>query len=85
MPKQHGENRENTKPEAELHETFNSFLYTVSMLKKFILPVAATALVAMTSCSGKLGALSDDNFTFVHNPMETQGGYFPVTINGTLP
>ena len=55
------------------------------MLKKFILPVAATALVAMTSCSGKLGALSADNFTVVPNPMETQGGYVPVTINGNFP
>ena len=55
------------------------------MLKKIILPVAATALVVMTSCSGKLGALSADNFTVVPNPMETQGGYVPVTINGNFP
>ena len=39
----------------------------------------------MTSCSGKLGALSADNFTVVPNPMETQGGYVPVTINGNFP
>ncbi len=55
------------------------------MIKKLIIPVAAVGLMAMTSCSGKLGALSADNFTITPNPMETQGGYVPVTINGNFP
>ena len=55
------------------------------MFKKVILPVAALGVLAMTSCSGKLGALSADNFNAVPNPMETQGGYVPVTINGQFP
>lgn len=56
------------------------------MLKKTIITLtAATALLAMTSCSGKLGALSADNFNVTPNPMETQGGYVPVTINGNFP
>lgn len=55
------------------------------MFKKLILPIAAIGMLAMTSCSGKLGALSADNFTAVPNPMETQGGFVPVTINGQFP
>lgn len=55
------------------------------MIKKLILPTAAATLLVMTSCSGKLGALSADNFTVTPNPMETQGGYVPVTINGNFP
>lgn len=55
------------------------------MVKKMILPIAAVAMLAMTSCSGKLGALSADNFDAVPKPLETQGGYVPVTINGQFP
>lgn len=55
------------------------------MIKKLTLPVAAAALLAMTSCSGKLGALSADNFNVTPVPMETQGGSVPVTINGNFP
>lgn len=54
------------------------------MFKKLILPVAAFGMLAMTSCSGKLGALTQDNFNAVPNPMETEGGYVPVTINGNF-
>ena len=39
----------------------------------------------MTSCSSKLGALSADNFNVVPNPMETEAGKVPVTINGKFP
>ena len=59
--------------------------YFFDMLKKIVLPIAAVSVLAMTSCSGKLGALSADNFNVVPNPMETQGGYVPVTINGNFP
>lgn len=52
------------------------------MIKKLILPVAAFGMLAMTSCSGKLGALTAENFNATPNPMESQGGYVPVTING---
>lgn len=38
----------------------------------------------MSSCS-KLGALSADNFTVTPNPLETQAGQVPATINGTFP
>lgn len=54
------------------------------MIKKLIFPAAAGLLV-LTSCSGKLGALSADNFNVTPNPMETQGGNVPVTINGNFP
>ena len=39
----------------------------------------------MTSCSGKLGELSSDNFTVTPNPLETQAGKIPATVNGTFP
>jgi len=42
-------------------------------------------LLLLTSCSGKLGALSADNFTVTPNPLETQLGKVPATINGTFP
>ena len=47
-----------------------------------LLPVAAALLA---SCSGKLGALSADNFTVTPNPLETQAGQVPATISGMFP
>ena len=47
--------------------------------------MSAAALQLMTSCSGKLGALSADNFTVTPNPLETQAGKVTATINGTFP
>ncbi len=41
--------------------------------------------MAMTSCSGKLGALSADNFNVVPNPLESEAGQVPTTINGKFP
>jgi Flp pilus assembly protein TadD len=48
----------------------------------FLLSAAALLL---TSCSGKLGALSADNFSVTPNPLETQAGEVPATINGMFP
>ena len=42
-------------------------------------------MLLLTSCSGKLGALSADNFTVIPNPLETQVGKVPATVNGTFP
>jgi len=42
-------------------------------------------VLLLTSCSGKLGALSADNFTVTPNPLETQVGKVPATVNGTFP
>ena len=47
-----------------------------------LLPVAA---VLLASCSGKLGSLSADNFNVTPNPLETQAGQVPATINGMFP
>ena len=55
------------------------------MRKNLILFVSAVGIIAMTSCSSKLGALSADNFNVVPNPMETEAGKVPVTINGMFP
>lgn len=49
-----------------------------------LLLLSAAALV-LTSCSGKLGALSADNFKVTPNPLETQGGEVSATINGMFP
>ncbi len=46
--------------------------------------LSATALV-LTSCSGKLGALSEDNFKVTPNPLETQAGQVSATVNGMFP
>ena len=55
------------------------------MRKNLILFLSAIGMMAMTSCSSKLGALSADNFNVVPNPMETEAGKVPVTINGKFP
>ena len=41
-------------------------------------------MMLFASCS-KLGALSADNFTVIPNPLETQAGTVPATINGHFP
>ena len=41
--------------------------------------------MVLTSCSGKLGALSADNFTVTPNPLESQAGQVAATINGSFP
>lgn len=55
------------------------------MRKNLILSFSACALLILSSCSGKLGALSADNFTVTPNPLEAQAGQVPATINGTFP
>ena len=52
--------------------------------KTFALLSAAAIMLLTTSCS-KLGALSADNFSVVPNPLETQAGQVPATINGMFP
>ena len=54
------------------------------MRKNLILTLSACSLLLMTSCS-KLGKLSADNFNVTPNPLETQGGKVPATINGQFP
>ena len=49
----------------------------------YLLLTVASAML-FTSCS-KLGALSADNFTVTPNPLETQAGTVPATINGHFP
>ena len=52
--------------------------------KNFALLSAVAVMLLTTSCS-KLGALSADNFSVVPNPLETQAGQVPATINGMFP
>ena len=39
----------------------------------------------MTSCSGKLGQLTSDNFKVTPSPLEAEAGQVTATINGTFP
>ncbi len=55
------------------------------MRKNLILFVSACAVAVMTSCSGKLGALSADNFTVTPNPLEAKAGQVPASIAGVFP
>ena len=55
------------------------------MKKNLILFLSAASVIAMSSCSSKLGELSADNFNVNPNPLEARGGQVPATINGTFP
>lgn len=55
------------------------------MQKNVVLFMSAAALLALSSCSSKLGALSADNFSVNPNPLETEAGKVPTTINGRFP
>ncbi len=54
------------------------------MQKKHFFLFAAASMMLFSSCS-KLGALSAENFTVTPNPLETQMGSVPATINGHFP
>ena len=54
------------------------------MNKKSIILLSAASVMLFASCS-KLGPLSADNFTVTPNPLETQAGTVPATINGHFP
>ncbi|MCI6839919.1 MAG: hypothetical protein MR900_08565 [Prevotella sp.] len=49
-----------------------------------VLAFTACSFLALTSCSKKM-ALSADNFTVTPNPLETQAGQVPATINVAFP
>ncbi len=55
------------------------------MHKNLFIALSASSLLLLSSCSGKLGALSASNFTAEPNPLETQAGKVPVTIYGSFP
>ena len=49
-----------------------------------VLTLTACSLLALSSCSNKM-VLTADNFTVTPNPLETQAGEVPATINGVFP
>lgn len=53
-------------------------------MKKLVF-LSAVAVAALTSCGGKLGELSADNFKVVPNPLVAESGQVPATINGMFP
>ncbi|MBQ8046600.1 MAG: hypothetical protein IJ196_01575 [Prevotella sp.] len=55
------------------------------MRRNQILISLAAATMILSSCSSKLGALSADNFSVIPNPLETQAGEVPSTVNGMFP
>lgn len=55
------------------------------MKKNLILFLSAASVIALSSCSSKLGELSADNFKVTPNPLESRGGQVAVTIDGTFP
>lgn len=55
------------------------------MKKQVVLSVSLALVAALSSCSGKLGALSADNFNVTPNPLETNAGVVPATITGQFP
>ncbi|MFQ7114455.1 tetratricopeptide repeat protein [Hallella bergensis] len=54
------------------------------MRKHLIYSLSILSILSLASCS-KMGPLSADNFTVTPNPLETQGGQVPATINGMFP
>ena len=55
------------------------------MQKSSYLLLSAASALLLTSCSGKLGALSADNFNVNPNPLESHAGNVDATINGMFP
>ena len=55
------------------------------MQKKHLIVLSAAAMVLLTTSCSKLKALSADNFNVTPNPLETQQGTVPATINGVFP
>ena len=53
-------------------------------MKKLVF-LSAVAVAALTSCGGKLGELSADNFKVVPNRLVAESGQVPATINGMFP
>ena len=55
------------------------------MMKKIHLSVIAVALLALCSCSSKLGEMSSNYFAVTPQVLEAVNGEVPVTISGTFP
>ncbi|TWV14026.1 tetratricopeptide repeat protein [Bacteroidaceae bacterium HV4-6-C5C] len=55
------------------------------MTKKLYLPLLMALIVALSSCSSKMGQLSSDYFTVTPQVLEAVGGKVPATINGKFP
>ncbi len=55
------------------------------MTKKLYLPLLMALVVALSSCSKKMGELSSDYFTVTPQVLEAVGGKAPATINGKFP
>jgi len=54
-------------------------------MKKTKALILGLGILLMTSCSGKLGQLTSDNFKVTPNPLESEAGQVTATVNGTFP
>lgn len=54
-------------------------------MKKLYLPLLATVIIALSSCSNKMGQLPSEYFTTTPQVLEAVAGEVPVTINGQFP
>ena len=54
-------------------------------MRKLTLFLFAATVLALVSCSSKLGELSADNFYVSPNPLETEGGVVSAIIDGKFP
>ncbi|MBE6259285.1 MAG: tetratricopeptide repeat protein [Prevotella sp.] len=54
-------------------------------MKKTKALILGLGVLLMTSCSGKLGQLTSDNFKVTPNPLESEAGQVAATVNGTFP
>ena len=55
------------------------------MLKKLSLVFACAAVVALSSCSSKMGAMKSEYFTVTPGVLEVVGSEVPVTVDGKFP
>ena len=55
------------------------------MLKKLSLVFACAAVVALNSCSSKMGAMKSEYFTVTPGVLEVVGSEVPVTVDGKFP
>ena len=55
------------------------------MLKKLSLLLACAAVVALSSCSSKMGAMKSEYFTVTPGVLEVVGSEVPVTVDGKFP
>ena len=55
------------------------------MNKKLYLPLAMASVLAMSSCSKKMGEMSSNNFNLAPQPLSAEARKVTATIHGNFP